>query len=45
MDLLRDDVAINKDAGTNDAAHHDHGGVEQAYLASQFGGRHLVLSN
>jgi hypothetical protein len=28
VDLLRDNVGINKDSGADDAAHDEHGGVE-----------------
>ena len=33
--LVRYHVGIDKDARTYDAAHHDHGGVEQTELAAQ----------
>ena len=35
---LRDHVWVDEDAGADDAAHHDHGGVEEAELAANLGG-------
>src|SRR5204863_6479698 len=35
--LLRDDIGIGEDAGADDAAHHDHGGVEEAEPAGERG--------
>ena len=35
MDLLRDNVGIYEDSGTDDAAHDEHGGVKKAKLACQ----------
>ena len=41
--LLRDDVGVDEDAGTDDAAHHDHGGVEEPNLTKQVGRGFLVV--
>ena len=35
MQLLRNDVRIDENAGADNAAHNDHGGVEQAHLAQE----------
>src|SRR4029077_20636677 len=35
MHLLRDDVGIDENPGTDDAAHDQHGGVEEAKLTCQ----------
>ena len=35
MHLLRDDVGIDENAGTDDAAHDQHGGVKEAKLTCQ----------
>ena len=35
MHLLRDDVGIYENAGTDDAAHDEHGGIEEAKLTCQ----------
>ena len=36
MDAKCHDVGINKNAGTHDAAHHDHGGVEYSEQLPRF---------
>jgi hypothetical protein len=33
VDFLRDNIRIGEDARADDAAHHDHGGVEQTEAA------------
>jgi hypothetical protein len=35
MDLAGDDVCVNEDAGPNNAAHDQHGGVEQTHSPKQ----------
>ena len=37
VQLLRDDVRVDEDAGADNAAHDDHGGVEQPDLPKQSG--------
>ena len=37
VQLLRDDIRVDEDAGADDAAHDDHGGVEESHLPEQSG--------
>ena len=41
MHLLRDHIRIDEDSRADDAAHHDHGGVEEPELAAQLGSRQV----
>src|SRR3954465_6586400 len=43
VDRARHDVRVDEDARTDDAAHHDHGGVERAEAAGEGGGRAHAL--
>src|SRR5207249_9809603 len=48
VDLPRDHVGVHEDAGADDAAHHDHGGVEQPEPASEGGhgpGEYMMRSS
>jgi len=39
--LLGDHIRINEDPGSDDAPHHDHGGVEEPELAAQLCSRQV----